>query len=205
MKLSQKLFDFIPNITIKDGEGLKRLNRAGDIMGRPMQNRLIMGATAIISQPFIDEHNKRVDKKTARASRNRTIGKILAGTAVGCVVRGGIYKLVNATTDKDISIDRWNNLLTPRNSTKIMPHLFKNRMRNYRTVSATLISLVAMLFTNILIDMPLTNKISNFLNKLDNQKYNNNSTNTPSVQPQIQPHTPKERIKDIFDKKGGIS
>ena len=119
-------------------------------------------------------------------------------------MRGGIYKLVNATTDKDISIDRWNNLLTPRNSTKIMPHLFKNRMRNYRTVSATLISLVAMLFTNILIDMPLTNKISNFLNKLDNQKYNNN-TNTPSSQPQIQPHNPRERMKYIFNKKGGIS
>lgn len=201
MKITQKLFDIIPNIAIKDGAGLKRLNKAGDIMGRPMQNRLIMGATAIVSQPFIDEHNKRVDKKTARASRNRTIGKILAGTAVGCFVRGGIFKLVNMTTNKDISIDRWDNVLTPRNSQKVPAHLFKNRMRNYRTVSATLLALGVMLFTNVLIDMPLTNKISNFLNKLDSKKTQENSM--PIVQnSQVKP--PTDKIKDAFNMKGGM-
>ena len=183
MRITQKLFDIIPNMTIKDGPGLKRLYKAGDIMGRPMQNRLIMGATAIVSQPFIDEHNKRVDKKTARASRNRTIGKILAGTAVGCVVRGGIFKFVNMTTNKDISTDRWDNLLTPRNSQRVMPHLYKNRMRNYKTVGATVLALVVMLFTNILIDMPLTNKIANFLNRHDNKLPHENNVPTTQAKP----------------------
>lgn len=201
MRITQKLFDIIPNMTIKDGPGLKRLYKAGDIMGRPMQNRLIMGATAIVSQPFIDEHNKRVDKKTARASRNRTIGKILAGTAVGCVVRGGIFKFVNMTTNKDISTDRWDNLLTPRNSQRVMPHLYKNRMRNYKTVGATVLALVVMLFTNILIDMPLTNKIANFLNRHDNKLPHENNVPTTQAKP-VQ--NPTDKIKDTFKMKGDM-
>ena len=170
MRISQRLFDLFPNIGIRNDDVLKNLNRVGDIMGRPMQNRLIMGGTAILSQPYIDEHNKRVDKDTARAARNRTIGKILAGTAVGCIVRWGVYKVVGLTTDKDISIDRWDNLLTPRSSSKLPPHLFKNRMRNYRTVLATILSCIVMLGTNIIFDMPLTNNISNFLNNIDNKR-----------------------------------
>lgn len=201
MRITQKLFDIIPNMTIKDGPGLKRLYKAGDIMGRPMQNRLIMGATAIVSQPFIDEHNKRVDKKTARASRNRTIGKILAGTAVGCVVRGSIFKFVNMTTNKDISTDRWDNLLTPRNSQRVMPHLYKNRMRNYKTVGATVLALVVMLFTNVLIDMPLTNKIANFLNRHDNKLPHENNVPTTQAKP-VQ--NPTDKIKDTFKMKGDM-
>ena len=201
MRITQKIFDIIPNMTIKDGPGLKRLYKAGDIMGRPMQNRLIMGATAIVSQPFIDEHNKRVDKKTARASRNRTIGKILAGTAVGCVVRGGIFKFVNMTTNKDISTDRWDNLLTPRNSQRVMPHLYKNRMRNYKTVGATALALVVMLFTNILIDMPLTNKIANFLNRHDNKLSHENNVPTTQAKPA---QNPTDKIKDTFKMKGDM-
>lgn len=202
MGLSQKLFNLLPNIAVKDGKLLKRLNKAGDIMSRPMENRLIMGGTAIISQPFIDEHNKRVDKDTARASRNRTIGKILAGTFVGCMVRGAVFKLVNMTTDKDISVDRWNNFLTPRSSSKVMLQMLKNRLLNYRTAFATILSLFIMLGTNIVIDMPLTNKISNFLNKRDAKKKQRNMELERPVQP-LQP--PAENIKDVFNmsSKGG--
>ena len=171
-------------------------------MGRPMPNRLIMGATAIVTQPFIDENNKRVDKDTARASRNRTIGKIVAGTAVGCVVREGIYQLVQRTTHKDISVDRWNNFLTPRGTSVLSPTVVKNMMRNYRSVFATILAMVVMVFTNILFDAPLTTKISNYLNKRDAKKKIPKENIVPESQ--VQPVKPKDKIKDAFGlSKGG--
>lgn len=203
MRISQRLFDLFPNIGIRNDDVLKKLNRVGDIMGRPMQNRLIMGGTAILSQPYIDEHNKRVDKDTARAARNRTIGKIIAGTTVGCIVRLGVYKLVSMTTDKDISVDRWDNALTPRSSSKLPAHLSKNRMRNYRTALATILASIVMLSTNVLFDMPLTNKISNFLNKYDSKRKQKHNEQINNAQVIIKPASDNIRTKFDLLNKGG--
>ncbi len=206
MKISQRLFDMIPNMSVNNKDRLKILNKIGDYMGRPFENRLIMGATAIATQPFIDEHNKRVDKETARTSRNRTIGKIIAGTAVGCIVRSGVYKLIQKTTSEDISIDRWDNFLTPRGSSKVSPHLQKNRLRNYRTVAATLIAMFVMIGTNILFDVPLTTRISNYLNKRDAKKkvQMGNADSSTNTNKYITPA--KDRIKDKFNlSSGGLS
>lgn len=205
MKVSQRLFNMLPKLSVNNKERLKVLNKIGDYMGRPFENRLILGATAIATQPFIDEHNKRVDKDTARASRNRTIGKIIAGTAVGCVVRSAVYKLIQKTTSEDISVDRWDNFLTPRGSSKVSPHLQKNRLRNYRTVAATIIAMFVMIGTNILFDVPLTTKISNYLNKRDAKKkghINNTNNSLPKNDNKI-PIT--DRIKDKFNiSSGGV-
>ena len=48
--------------------------------------------------------------------------------------------------------------------------MLQNMMRNYKTVLATLLAFGVMLFTNVLIDMPFTNAISNFLNKKSKNK-----------------------------------
>ncbi len=194
MGISRKLFDLIPNISIKNNDRLKILNKAGDIMGRPMPNRLIMGATAIVSQPFIDEHNKRVDKDTARTARNRTIGKIVAGTAVGCVVRGLIFKLINSCTNEDISVDRWNNVLTPRNTTTVRPSMLPNRLRNYRTALSTIVAMIVMIGTNIAFDLPLTNMISNALNARDAKKRNKNAASPQEVYTDV-----KDKMLDTFN------
>lgn len=194
MSISRKLFDLIPNISIKNKNRLKILNKAGDIMGRPMPNRLIMGATAIVSQPYIDEHNRRVDKDTARTARNRTIGKIVAGTAVGCVVRELIFKLINSCTNEDISVDRWNNVLTPRNTTTVRPSMLPNRLRNYRTALSTIVAMVVMVGTNIAFDLPLTNKISNALNARDVKKRNKNAATPKEVYTDV-----KNKILDTFN------
>ena len=195
MGISRKIFDLIPNITIRNKDRLKILNKVGDIMGRPMPNRLIMGGTAIVTQPFIDEHNKRVDKESARASRNRTIGKIVAGTTVGCIVRGIIFDLVGRCTHEDISVDRWDNLLTPRNTSTIKPSMLPNRLRNYRTALSTIIAMFVMIGTNVAFDLPLTNMISNFLNKVDAKK-KNKKVNTQQ-QSQYQSDI-KSKILDSF-------
>lgn len=205
MKVSQRLFNMLPKLSVNNKERLKVLNKIGDYMGRPFENRLILGATAIATQPFIDEHNKRVDKDTARASRNRTIGKIIAGTAVGCVVRSAVYNLIQKTTSEDISVDRWDNFLTPRGSSKVSPHLQKNRLRNYRTVAATIIAMFVMVGTNILFDVPLTTKISNYLNKRDAKK-KGHINNTNNSLPKNDNKIPiKDRIKDKFNiSSGGV-
>lgn len=206
MKISQRLFDMLPNLSVNNKDRLKVLNKIGDYMGRPFENRLIMGATAIATQPFIDEHNKRVDKDTARASRNRTIGKILAGTTVGCIVRSGVYNLINKCTVEDISVDRWDNFLTPRSSSKVSRHLVTNKLRNYRTALSTIVAMVVMVGTNILFDVPLTTKISNYLNKRDAKK-KQMGQNSQVVNPQPVDTTPvKDKFFDAFNmKKGGKS
>jgi len=167
MKIYQKILDFIPNKTI---ENPKILNTIGGFVGRPAENRAIMGITAIATQPYIDEHNKQVDKKTARASKNRTIGKIVAGTSVGCVVRKLTYDMVDKCTDIDLGVEKVSNFFTPRAIVDCNQEMLKNKMRNYKTALATILSLGAMLLTNFLIDMPLTTIISNHLNKKDTKK-----------------------------------
>ena len=47
------------------------------------EQRLIQGATALAMQPFIDFQNKKADEETRAVSVARTLGKIIAGTAVG--------------------------------------------------------------------------------------------------------------------------
>lgn len=170
MKVSQKLFDIIPKITITNPKTLKKLNKIGDIMGRPMPNRFIMGATALITQPYIESKNKKIDADTANTSRNRIIGKVVAGTAVGCLVRQGVTSLIKLCTNEHVSQDSWGNLLTPRHINKLPQVFIKNKMRNYRTAMATIIAMFVMLATNVLFDVPLTNLIANTLNEHDTRK-----------------------------------
>lgn len=158
LSVKRRIFDMIPNITIKDTPALSNL---GSFINRPDVNRLIMGATAILTQPFIDKHNPDVDKETAEASMCRTIGKIVAGTTVGCIVRSGIYYLMDACTSLDPNALNWKKLLMPT------PHMQRlvstnngNWYKNYKNVLATSLGLIVMLGTNVLLDVPLTKYIS---------------------------------------------
>ena len=88
-RLKNNLWDKIPNKTFTPNENtLKKLRKYEENMSHPAKNRLIMGATALVTQPTIDYYNKKVDEETRTISRNRTIAKILAGTTVGILVRG---------------------------------------------------------------------------------------------------------------------
>ena len=200
MCIAQRLFDLIPNKNIPKTQLRRGLNKAGDILSRPMQNRAIMGLTAIVSQPLIDSHNKRVDKDTARASRNRTIGKIIAGTVVGCLVRGGIYNLVTKTTKLASEAKTpINHLLTPTAVEGLSGKKLINAMRNYRSALSTILAMFAMLITNVAIDMPLTTKISNYLNNKDRIK---KAASESIQQKNIDPPTPLNNSNSL--KTGGV-
>ena len=99
-RIMQKIIDAVPKTTAKESaKKLEQWKKIDDVISRPAENRGILGATALLTQPAIDYYNHRVDKETRTVSRNRTIAKIIAGTGVGMfVVRGPIYKaIVNMT------------------------------------------------------------------------------------------------------------
>lgn len=67
--------NFFKRLPNKDIKNQAALNKAGHTLASPHWNRLAIGGAAILTQPFIDGHNPRVDKDTARASMLRTTGK----------------------------------------------------------------------------------------------------------------------------------
>lgn len=74
-------------------------------------------------------------------------------------------------------------------------------MRNYRTALATILSLGIMLVTNVAIDMPLTNIISNKLSKLFKTKQPLPTQQVPQKQQEVA--DPTQRIKDRFKMSSG--
>lgn len=163
--IKRRIFDMIPNILIKDSPGLYSF---GTIINRPDVNRGIMGVTALLTQPFIDKHNPDVDKETAETSMFRTTGKIVAGTAVGCVVRSCVYYLINAFTSTAENAPKWKTLLMP--SERMQRYVSSHNIdwfKNYKNVLATALGLGVMLITNPLLDVPLTSFITK---KLTNRR-----------------------------------
>ena len=95
--LKRRIFGMFPNVTVNNEELFTKI---GSVISRPDVGRAIMGITAIGTQPFIDYYNSKVDRDTAKVSTSRTIGKIIAGTGVGCAVRAMCYygtKLLTCT------------------------------------------------------------------------------------------------------------
>lgn len=151
-------------------------NIIGKYINSPEQ-RLIQGVTALAMQPVIDYYNHRADDETRAVSVARTIGKIIAGTAVGVLVRyGAIYsakkfscyafkeiesgfvKAVGPLRKRDVFMPD----LTFDNPSKT-PKEFKVMHDNFVKTMGTLVATFAMVFTNFLADAPLTKIITKAL------------------------------------------
>lgn len=157
----------INNKVVKDS-----LTWAGKCLHAPEQ-RLILGATALATQPFIDLNNKEVDEDTRKLSAARTVAKIIAGTIVGVGVRYLGIKAVKAFSKCDfiykgdskdfitrIIPDAKRGFLTP---TSFRGGVFpmataevERRLEKYRKAMGTLTATIAMVATNFLLDAPLT-------------------------------------------------
>ena len=164
-RVSQKLLDMTPVRTSKESsKSIRNWDKWTYITSDPMWNRGIMGATALLSQPAIDYYNHRVDDETRTVSRNRTISKIIAGTLVGMfVVRGPVSKIVDKMTNPDAKA-KWGKILLPKNYIDKMRRDMGG-LKNYRATISMILALSAMCFTNFLLDAPLTNFFTNYLNK----------------------------------------
>ena len=118
------------------------------------ENRLILGVSALASQPFIDYYNKNVDKETRKYSVCKTIAKILVGTTVGVIVRA-------------LAIKYSANLLKIVDVSKTVPDALRNKQTRkiLQNTIGDVLGLGICVFTNFLIDAPLTKLGTNFLTK----------------------------------------
>ena len=159
-----RFFKSIPN---KDVSNPAKLNKLGKKLASPHWNRLALGVAGISTYPFWDYYNPNVDKDTAKASTIRTSAKIVTCTTTGFIIRGLCYKLTerfaHATPAEGSTI------LTPKAILNETNKEFRNnKLKLHKNALSTTIALVVMLFTNFLIDAPLTTYVSNKFLKLAN-------------------------------------
>ena len=178
-----KIANCVPNLTVKNQKVIKTIDWIGEKISSP-QNRLILGVSALMSQPFIDLNNKKVDEETRKVSAARTVAKIIAGTLTGFTIRYACIKSINAFTKLPSEITenmKWKKLrtlLTP----KYLLDKSADELNQYKNTLGTYISLGVMLFTNFLIDAPLTKYLTNkFIDKIkEKENIKNSISNTTS-------------------------
>ena len=156
-------------MTISNEKTLKGLKWVGEKVSSP-ENRLILGVTALMSQPFIDLNNKKVDEDTRKVSAARTVAKIIAGTTTGVLIRSGCIHAIDAFTKlpteitPDMKFKKLRTLFTP--SAGILKDL-----NQYKKSLGTILSLGVMVVTNFLLDAPLTKFLTNkFVDRINSKK-----------------------------------
>lgn len=153
-----KVVNKLPNIAVSNKTLLKGIKWTGEHISSP-QNRLILGISALMSQPFIDLHNKRVDEETRKSSAARTVAKIIAGTTSGFFVRYYAIKAVEKMTNMPAkNLKAWQTFFTPPPS---LVKLSQKMLSKYKNAIGTLLALGIMLCTNFLFDAPVTKVLTN--------------------------------------------
>ena len=115
-----------------------------------------------MTQPFIDAKNKNVDEETRRVSVCRTIAKIIAGTLTGYAIRKGAIKAIRAWSQLPApGVSRYRTLFTPKGARSTNTEAYKQ----YQNAMGTVVALVVMMFTNFIIDAPLTKFLTNLMVK----------------------------------------
>lgn len=152
-RLKKAIWNSIPNKTasIFDKQSSQKII---DTFSNPTTNKIIIGSTALVTQPLFDYYNKDVDKETRKISTYRTIAKILAGTAVGIAVRGTCFKLVTKFTNPEAVQRKFRKLIPTKYLLEL--HHSSSKLSNYQNALSTLIAIGVMCFTNFLLDAPLT-------------------------------------------------
>lgn len=168
-KINQGIVNIVPEMTISNEKTLKGLEWVGEKVSSP-ENRLILGVTALMSQPFIDLNNKKVDEDTRKVSAARTVAKIIAGTTTGVLIRSGCIHAIDAFTKlpteitPDMKFKKLRTLFTP--SAGILKDL-----NQYKKSLGTILSLGVMVVTNFLLDAPLTKFLTNkFVDRINSKK-----------------------------------
>jgi len=160
--VTDTIVSVMPKTTITNKTLNGKIDYIGEKFSSP-ENRLILGVTALMTQPFIDACNKKVDEDTRKVSIARTVAKIIAGTFTGYFVRLGCIKAIEAFTklpeeiNDKTTLKKWRMLFTPDDA---KAGKLKN-LHNYKGALGTMLSLFVMTFTNFAIDAPLTKFLTN--------------------------------------------
>ena len=157
------------------------------------KQKLITGGTAFLIQPVIDLNNKDVDEKNRKMSCAKTMSRALIGTTTGVLIREACIKSIGAFTKTKATVKQDMKKLAMKNGVKInplnidikikpwqqarLPDNMKNsqniaQIKKYRGALGTFAALGIMIFTNFLIDAPVTTWLTNnvfspMLNKKD--------------------------------------
>ena len=153
------------SFTVAGDKAIRNIKWIGQHISSP-ENRLILGVSALMSQPFIDGCNKNVDEKTRKYSVARTLAKIIVGTTTGVIIRRGCIKAIDAFTTLPEKI-------TPDMKFKWLRQCLLPKIKNidpeqfvqYKNTMGTLLALGVMVFTNFLIDAPCTKWLTNVFSK----------------------------------------
>lgn len=162
-KIATHIYNKFPSqMTVKSDGKAAFLKWVGSAISAP-ENRLILGVTALVSQPWIDLYNKDVDERTRKVSCARTIAKIVAGTTTGVAIRYGtigLAKKLSKVPELNKSLKSFQKWLMPSkvDITKIHSGdlMEKEGLKQYQNTVGTLLGLVVMTYTNFAIDVPLT-------------------------------------------------
>lgn len=163
----QGALDLLPDATFNAKKTVDLISRIGRDIS-PAENRLILGVSALMTQPFIDARNKDVDEETRKVSVCRTIAKIIAGTATGFLIRKGCIKAIKAFSQiPGKGVPAYKTIFTPKGTLSTDTEAFKQ----YQNAMGTVAALLVMLVTNFVIDAPLTKLLTNlFIKKAGGEK-----------------------------------
>lgn len=184
-RIANNVISIIPSKKVESKWLQRKIEHIGDNF-TSTHNRLILGVSALLSQPFIDLHNKDVDEKTRKMSCARTVAKIIAGTLTGVIIREACIRGIKHWTMTPEELKAEGKKATTRN-TYLIPNKVKENgkwvngfthenfadavrlIKKHRTTLGTLIALGVMVFTNFIIDVPITKFLTNiFSKKIDN-------------------------------------
>ncbi len=170
-----KVYNNTPNITSFKGaltlgkKSQEALMKADDFTS--VHQRIATGAFALGIQPAMDFMNKDVDKDTRQVSAARSAAKAIIGTCTGIAIRAGCiaaidkaFSKVDETGKKALDLDKI------RNTFKGLKDAPESALRRAPANIGTMAALGVMLFTNFLIDMPLTNITMNKINEFAEKK-----------------------------------
>lgn len=157
----------------------KLLSRAANISN--LEQRATIGVAAMVLQPTIDMLNKDVDKETRKVSANRSLAKGFIGTLTGIIVRGGCMKLVESGLKTEKATNKLAEITAKDNTPEALEKakdFIKNHdgAKKYASVIGTIVALGVMIYTNFAVDAPLTNWLTDVLNKKTGVKPNDNPT-----------------------------
>lgn len=159
--LQQGIINSIPQTTYTSDKSISRIGKIGKEISSAEQ-RLILGASALMSQPFIDAHNRNVDEDTRKVSVARTIAKIVAGTFTGYFIRKGCIKAIGACSKlPEKGVPKFKSMFVPT-AKDLKIDVKSDAFKQYQNALGTVVALVVMMVTNFAIDLPLTKFLTNF-------------------------------------------
>lgn len=159
----------LPKREFNGGRGEKVINFFSKHVSVP-ESRVIIGASMLACQPFIDLYNKDVDEKTRIISCAKTIAKNVVGIVTGFSIRAGFIKFAQnysqiSTKIGDKEVKNARKIFTP-SIVQNIPNVDKTHAyRQYQSTMGTLLAVAGMVFTNFLVDAPLTILLTNALMK----------------------------------------